>query len=310
MRFIRSPIVKVFTTIGLLALIALKVDFVDAFGRLIALPPLSAIAVTVISFLVLLIQAYKTKILLPEKSAWPILRIGIISQIYSVLFFGQVGGDIARAGYLAPGSGGVHRVVAAVLFDRITGLVALLALGLLGLAMNAEHFDPVLAPTLAFLMLFLLATILLGVVIRGSYAARLSAWVPTRLGSHLDNTLRAIRVFSSSPRTLLASIAMGILFQGIMIVNCAWLGSCLGIDLPLAAWAVVICAVSLVLLLPISIGGIGLRDVTLVGLLSSSGVATERALALSFAMLGIQLVMAAVGGTLLLLSQPERFADQ
>jgi hypothetical protein len=309
MRFVNSPIVKVVTTIGLLALIALKVDFIDAFDRLIALPLLSAIAITIISFFVLLIQAYKTKILLPDKSVWSILRVGIISQIYSVLFFGQVGGDIARAGYLAPGSGGVHRVVAAVLFDRISGLVALLALGLFGLAINREHFDPVLAPTLALLMLLLLTAILLGVVIRESYAARLSALLPGRLGRHFNNVLGAIRVFSLSPRTLIASIAMGLLFQSIMIVNCAWLGSCLGIELPLAAWGVVICAVSLVLLLPISVGGIGLRDVTLVGLLSGSGVATERALALSFAMLGIQLVMAAVGGALILLSPPERVAD-
>jgi hypothetical protein len=58
---------------------------------------------------------------------------------------------------------------------------------------------------------------------------------------------------------------------------------------------------SLVLLLPISIGGIGLRDVTLVGMLGGFGIATDQALALSLALLGLQLAMVVVGAILMLL---------
>jgi hypothetical protein len=301
MRFIKKPVFKILTTIALFALISLKVDVAEAGRRLLSLPPIFAIAITAVSFFALLVQAYKTKILLSEKSVGMILRVSIISQIYSVVFFGQVGGDIAKAGYLVRSSRELHRIVAAVLFDRITGLVGLLVLGLVGLLINTQRFDPVVVPTLALSMAVLLVALLAMFALNDASAARLFGWLPDRISWHLHHTVQATHVFSSSMRTLVASIAMGVAFQGVVVANCAWLGSGLGIDLPLATWAVVICVMSLVLLLPISIGGIGLRDITLVGLLGGCGVPTEQALALSLALLGLQLAMVAVGGILTLL---------
>lgn len=300
MRFRSHPIVKVVITATLLTLIAIKVDIIDAFARLAALPLWLSAALIFISFVGLFVQAAKTAILLPEKSVWTLFRIGIISQIYSVVLFGQVAGDVAKAGYLLPSPGGLHRIVAAVLFDKITGLLALLALGLLGLVLDAHSFDPVIAPTLALLMLLLLIAIFASMIISDDGASRLFAWLPARIRDQLQRTLQAVHLFSSSPRMLGLSVLVGVVFQAIVMMNCALLGAGLGIDLSLAAWSVTICAVSLVLLLPISIAGLGLRDITLIGLLGGFGVSTEQALALSFAMLAIQLVMVAVGFVLLL----------
>lgn len=282
----------------------MKVDVAEAGRRLLSLPPSLAVAVTSVSFFALLVQAWKTKLLLREKTVAAILRVSIISQVYSVLFFGQLGGDIAKAGHLIRTAGELHRIVAAVLFDRLTGLCGLLLIGLVGFLANTQYFDPAIASSLAVIMAALLAALLALFAPIDAPIARLISWLPKRVRQHLLDTLRATRVFASDPWTLLASIAMGAVFQGIVVINCAWLGSGLGIELPLSTWAVVICVMSLVLLLPVSIGGIGLRDVTLVGLMAGCGVAGDLALALSLALLGIQLVMVAVGGILMLLPQP------
>jgi hypothetical protein len=309
MRIISSPIVKLLTTIALFALIIFKVDVAEAGKQLLSLPPLFVLAITAITFFALLVQAYKTKVLLPERSVGAILRVSFISQIYSLVFLGQVGGEIAKAGYLLRSPGDLHRVVAAVVFDRVTGLIGLLILGLAGLLINTQHFDPVIAPTLAFTMAVLLAALLAMSFLNDASAPRLFGWLPDRINRLLRDTIQATHVFSSCLRTLVASIVMGVAFQGVVVANCAWLGAGLGIDLSLATWAVVICVMSLVLLLPISVGGIGLRDVTLVGLLGGWGVATERAFALSLALLGLQLAMVAVGGILALLPHGKPVAD-
>ncbi|MGM4997227.1 flippase-like domain-containing protein [Tardiphaga sp. 37S4] len=301
MRFIGNPIVKLLTTIALFALISLKVDVAEAGKRLLSLPPLLAAAITAVSFFALLVQAYKTKILLTERSVGAILRVSIISQIYSVVFLGQVGGDIAKAGYLLRSPAELHRIVAAVLFDRITGLVGLLILGIGGLLLNTQHLDPVIAPTLTAAMAMLLAALLAIFCLNETNADRLLGWLPAGISRQFGDTIRATRVSSSTPRILIASVLMGLAFQGVVVANCAWLGSALGINLSLATWAVVICVMSLVLLLPISIGGIGLRDVTLVGMLGGFGIATDQALALSLALLGLQLAMVVVGAILMLL---------
>lgn len=306
MRFIHNPIVKLLITIGLFALIVLKVDVAEAGKRLLSVAPLLAIAAPAVSFFALLVQAYKTKILLPERSVGAMLRVNIISQVYSMVFLGQVGGEIAKAGYLRRAPGEMHKIIAAVLFDRITGLIGLLILGLGGLLINAQHFDPVVAPTLAITMALLLAALLTMFFLNDAAATRLFQWLPDRISRQICDTIRATHVFSSSVWILIASIVMGVVFQGVVVANCAWLGSGLGIDLSLATWAVVICVMSLVLFLPISIGGIGLRDVTLVGMLGGFGVANDQALALSLALLGLQLAMVAVGAILMLLPNGER----
>lgn len=301
MRFINHPIVKLLITIGLFALIVWKVDIAEAGKRLLSLPPLLAIAAPAISFFALLVQAFKTKILLPDRSVGAILRVNIISQVYSMVFLGQVGGEIARAGYLRRAPSELHKIIAAVLFDRITGLIGLLILGLGGLLINARHFDPVVAPTLAVALGLLMGALLMMFFLNEAAAARLCQWLPDRISQQIRHTIRATHVFSSSLGILVASIVMGVVFQAVVVANCAWLGSGLGIDLSMATWAVVICVMSLVLFLPISIGGIGLRDVTLVGMLSGFDIATDQALALSLALLGLQLAMVAVGAILMLL---------
>jgi hypothetical protein len=69
----------------------------------------------------------------------------------------------------------------------------------------------------------------------------------------------------------------------------------LGIDLPLADWAWIFGLVSLAVLVPLSIGGIGLREGALVGSLALLGVAGGKALALSFGVFAIALAGAMTG---------------
>jgi uncharacterized membrane protein YbhN (UPF0104 family) len=76
------------------------------------------------------------------------------------------------------------------------------------------------------------------------------------------------------------------------------LGDALGIKLQWVDWTVVYAGVSLLMLLPISVAGLGLREGGYVGLLALFGYKASAALSLSFAILGASLVAALVGGGL------------
>ncbi|SEG80238.1 lysylphosphatidylglycerol synthase transmembrane domain-containing protein [Bosea lathyri] len=286
---------KIVFGVALMALIIIKFDVVRSFGIIGELPYIYVISIISISFFGLFVQSAKTNILLPDVPLLQLFRINIISQIYAIVFFGQLGGDVAKAGYLGRSSVELHRIVAALVVDRVTGLIPLLALGLIGLLASPALFDPLVGRTLILAMIMLLLGSVALFLIGDSVMIRLLSWLPGRLSGPLIRTVGAARQMSGNLPVLAKSIAMGVLFQGIGIANSALLGSALGIDLPLTIWAVVICAVSLVLLVPVSIGGVGVRDVTLLGLLGGFGVMPERAIALSLSMLGVQLIMAAVG---------------
>ena len=69
----------------------------------------------------------------------------------------------------------------------------------------------------------------------------------------------------------------------------------MGIQLTIAAWAVVVGLVSVVLLLPVTIAGVGLRDSSLVGLIALLGQSQSAALAMSLVLLILNLLGAKVG---------------
>ena len=76
----------------------------------------------------------------------------------------------------------------------------------------------------------------------------------------------------------------------------AILGTNLGIALPLVDWAWIVGVMSLAVLLPLTIGGIGLREGALIGCLGFAGVPSESAIALSFGIFAVTLSGALAGG--------------
>jgi len=75
----------------------------------------------------------------------------------------------------------------------------------------------------------------------------------------------------------------------------------LGIELNLLVLSSIILIVDLVVLLPISFSGIGIRDISFIGLFGLFGVSMEKAVLLSFSILIIHLVIIGIGGILLLI---------
>ena len=69
----------------------------------------------------------------------------------------------------------------------------------------------------------------------------------------------------------------------------------LGLNLSYAVWAVVTGVVSVLVLLPITVAGLGLREATIVGLLGTMGVPAEKGLAISLTFFGFFLLGALAG---------------
>ncbi len=84
-------------------------------------------------------------------------------------------------------------------------------------------------------------------------------------------------------------------FHGLVIAIHMVLARGLAIDLPMTAWVLVYAGMALLLLLPISIAGIGLREGGYVGLLAIFGIAATPALSLSLVLFAYMLFGALLG---------------
>jgi uncharacterized membrane protein YbhN (UPF0104 family) len=100
------------------------------------------------------------------------------------------------------------------------------------------------------------------------------------------------------PGLLFVSIVLGASFQLIAVLINIRFARDLGIRVDFADWCWVFGVISVVTMLPFTVGGLGLREGSFVGSLALLGIAPEKAMALSFALFSLLLAGAAVGGVL------------
>jgi hypothetical protein len=277
---------KLAVSAALLAFILRRVPLDAALDAARALPVSAAGLAVVLYFAAHGINAVKLRLFLPELSLAQALRFTLIALFYGTVLPGQLAGDAVKALRLMriAAGGDAGRAAAAVAVDKIVGLFALLVLTALGLGLEAGTMG-LAAARLAFAVLlaaalgFALLVLLPAPAWLGRWGRAFAAWRAARL----------------QPSVLLTALAFGFLFNLLSIGVFVVLGQALGLHLGLAAWAVVMGLVSLALLLPVTVAGVGLRETSLVALLVALGQNAGGALALSLALLALTLFGAVAG---------------
>lgn len=190
-----------------------------------------------------------------------------------------VGGDVLRATLAARRAGRTEAVVVGSLGDRavdVASLAVLIAAGGLvtGTALEGTAGRVVLAAAVAGLVA---AAVALPLILR----TPLRRW-PRRLRRPVGRALVALRRLAREPGTAAAALGLSLAMQSGFVLLNAWIGAGVGIDVPLSAWFLVWPLAKGVALLPVSIGGLGVRDATLGALLVPLGVPMDLGVAASF----------------------------
>lgn len=248
-----------------------------------------------------LLAAVRWKLFATRFSYVRLLELTLIGQFYAVVLPGQLAGEVVKAWRLARGNVDAERLAATVLIDRIIGTLSLVLVASTGLMLSQHSLPPALAAVFFGLALLLITCVLaLNAGPVHSTAVRVSVWLERtrlkRFALSLHRGIDAWHGFGKSPSRLIASMLIGVAFQLLGVLIFRTLGSNLGIDLPLVDWAWIFGTVSIAVLIPVSIGGIGLREGALVGCLGFLGITGGNAIALSFGVFAITLSGAVAGG--------------
>ncbi len=290
--------VKLLISGALVAFLLHRFDIADAARQLALVEPWHALAAAALYASFHVINAAKLQLLIPGRRVCSILAFVLVAQAYSLLLPGQLAGEAVKAYRLARGSSESGRVVSSVAFDKMTSLVALLLTTLGGLLVEVHRFGNTLFVALVVgLGLIAAASALLALKpVHRPVRAFLSGdgW-RGRLGGPIGMFLDTWTLHAAQPQTIALSLAYGVVAQLIQAFATQILGAGLGIDLSFALWCVLIGALTVVLLAPVTLGGLGLREASLVGMLGLFAVASDRALAVAFAILAFQLLITVVG---------------
>lgn len=183
---------------------------------------------------------------------------------------GLAGGDLVRAAYLAP-LVGVKRVAFASVADRLidTGTVLMLVL----VALPFAGVPPGIVHIIQDAGLWVAAGVAC-VVIAGVVVLRL------RRFSGLTGQITAAwsELMTRRP-ALLGAVVISLVVQSAFVMTNVWLARQVGVTTEVPAWFVAWPLSKLIAVLPISLGGIGVREAALVSLLAPYGAPREAVLA-------------------------------
>lgn len=180
------------------------------------------------------------------------------------------GGDAARAWLVGRESGRMLRSAAATVVDKATLLGCLFVLAWLALAVDSDVPGSLVR---------VLTWVTIGLAVAAVVAALTAAGVrpvvrrlPERLAAMIFEAWFTLRLWARSGRLMAWVLALGVLYQALAVLALVCVGKTVSVDLSFALAAVVAAVVVVAMLIPVSIGGLGVREGGFVLLLGEAGV--------------------------------------
>lgn len=218
--------------------------------------------------------------------------------LFGTLFLPSiVGGDVVRVGLALRLSR--HRAAAAVgsVVDRLVDMAALGSLALIGILLLPKSLDSfgrrLFEEILAAAALFFVVCIAFLFALKKLVPPRA---LPFRLRRLAVRLRRALRAMIQRKHAVGQAWVLGMVIQGALVWLTAVIASACGLHLPLRVWVLAWPLAKLAALLPITQGGIGVREAALVALLAPLGGAPALTMATGLVWEAIILVGGLIAG--------------
>jgi len=243
------------------------------------------------------ISATKWWILISRRSETPVIlaiRAHFAGLMANLCLPGLAGGDVVRAGWVMRNSEHKEAVATASVADRLIDCSSLLLLASVGALRVQQN-----AIDLRYVLLILGGMIGLGVatVIAMSYLLRKIArgGLLLRVSKAIDEVLR-----QPSRVAVCLTLSLGVQ-TGFVYLNYVF-GQAVSVDVPFSVWLCTWPLAKLISVVPISLGGFGVRESSLVALMQPFGADSAAVLATGLMWDSILLASGLVGGAITVLS--------
>jgi glycosyltransferase 2 family protein len=272
-------------TVLLLGIVGLQLDWSQIGDRLRSGEPIDFLFAVVVLVVALCVAAWRWHALLA--GAGMPMRRARLARIYAVSTFSStflptsMGGDVARTLLVTRRGPLLPRVAMTVVVDRLGGFV-----GLIGLAWIAFLADPIAVPDGSRIFLAS-ATLVCGVA--GVGTVMLALWgpralrqaVPARLLTPVRDARALLVGYARDPALMTLWTVLSFVNQALIALQLMLLARAIDVELAYTTAAVALALVTILTLIPISIGGFGVREGSYVVLLGGASIAAADATLIS-----------------------------
>ncbi len=281
-------LIRVLVSIFSLAIMffMVKGEFFEGIAHLKNTNLLLLLLAVLINFLSLVIVTFRLKTIMSIQK----LKIGFarLYYLWSISFFfnlflpSAVGGDIAKAYYIAKDTGKKIASATAVLLDRFFGLLATVSIGFTAYLLGRGHIaDPRIGEAIFLITGIAIIGTLFIMSRRFSKPAKLLLlkFAPQKLKEVITRLFEALDVYRSHKSYFLTLFLTSLLAQAAFILMVYVLAQSIHIHLPITIFFLFMPLITMISMLP-SIGGLGVREAATVYLFKDY-VTLDQAVALS-----------------------------
>lgn len=244
---------------------------------------------------------------------WYLNGLYHIGMFFNFFLPSTVGGDVVRAEMAKLYAGGRSGSYVAVLFDRFAAFIAIVLIGTCAVCLSYAGIGWIDWQVALLSLSFVAFTIAIFVVLETQLAGRVLDLLDRRSLDKLvktsRNVLSLLQGCAANKPMLFRITALALLTQLCVILVVHFLSVALGLEVKVYFHFIAIPVITLVTLLPISLNGLGVREVLFVVLYSKVGVPSGMALALSFSWTLVLVLFALFGGLCLQFPSIYRFFE-
>ncbi len=234
----------------------------------------------------------------------------VVSYYYVGLFFnnfliGYVGGDAIRIYDISKASGSSSDAISTVFFDRLVGFVMLTTLALIAALAWRNIFQS--KTIILIIFLIFVSWVLSFIVLFNERFAKKIGWVfrfilPAKVNEKIREVYSSINSFKRDKKTICLVILISFVIQTLRILVHYFAALSVGLDAHIKYFFIFVPVIALLASLPISIGGIGIRESSGVALFSQvNSFQPEAIVAMEFLAYIIGLLSTIPGGLIFML---------
>jgi hypothetical protein len=296
-------VVKILFSSTLMFLLYRKIPLDDLKGVFASLEYLYFVPICLLLLVNTLLSALKWRLfLLADGIDIPLLRLTttyLIGNFYNLFLPSNIGGDSYRIYHIAQESKDGVRSAVSVFADRFSGFLALVSLSLLSSVLVAREFNNVfflLAPLLIFIIMLI---VLIALVKEKPVRSLLRLTRLDRFSLLVNITEKFFRSFQcyGANRTLLRQVMLiSFLFQLSVIIVVYLLALSLHTSVAFFYFSAFVPLITLMEALPISVFGLGLRDMGYVFFFGWVGMTDVQTRSLALLFLAMSVCYSLIGG--------------
>jgi uncharacterized protein (TIRG00374 family) len=300
---------KVVVSIVLFAVIITRANMTELFDAVLSVNGTLFLISLAITGLRTLLSAYRWKMLLLSRNIdypfWKLTHYYMVGSFYNLVFPSVLGGDVIRMLMLSKEIGSKSKSLSSIFVERFFGFFSLSVIALISLASGSyliENRNVTVSIVLIFLFFIAAFFLVFHKPSVGRFLALLDKVRLAKVKTRFENFYDAFYSYKDSKRSLVYCFFISMLHQIVGIVVVYMLGLSIGMRLDIIYYFIFIPLIWIIIMIPVSISGFGIREGAFVYFFSLVGVSNESGLLLSVLFFSHSVIAGLVGGVLSLTS--------